>query len=180
MTVTDEVLRHEGDVLPDLRSPATPDAIDDRGGHILIVCASGGHLAQLVARRRAFEGRRTRGVTFPTADAASVLGGEDLVHAYYPTTRNLPNLLRNTWLAARLLRRERPSAIISTGAAVAFPFFVFGWLLRVPTVYIEVFDRLDTRTLTARLCRPFTSKMLVQWEEQLVLYRDAVLVGALL
>ena len=49
--------------------------------------------------------------------------------------------------------------------------------MRIPTVYIEVIDRIDTRTLTARLCRPFTSRMLVQWDEQRRLYRDATVVG---
>jgi UDP-N-acetylglucosamine:LPS N-acetylglucosamine transferase len=130
--------------------------------------------------KEAFRGRAITWVTFPTADALSVLAGEEVVPAHYPTTRNVPNLLRNAWLALRMLTRDRPAAIISTGAAVAFPFFVLGWLLRIPTVYIEVFDRLDSRTLTGRLCRPFTSRMLVQWDEQLPLYRNAVVVGALL
>jgi UDP-N-acetylglucosamine transferase subunit ALG13 len=70
--------------------------------------------------------------------------------------------------------------IVSTGAGLAVPFFVLGWLIRIPTVYIEVFDRVDSRTLTGRLCRPFTSLFLVQWEEQRVLYRDAVVAGELL
>jgi hypothetical protein len=47
-------------------------------------------------------------------------------------------------------------------------------------VYIEVFDRIDSATLTARLCRPFTTLMCVQWEEQRALYRDAVVIGQLL
>ena len=53
-------------------------------------------------------------------------------------------------------------------------------ILGIPTVYLEVFDRLDTATLTARLCRPFTDRMLVQWDEQEVLYRGAVVVGPVL
>jgi UDP-N-acetylglucosamine:LPS N-acetylglucosamine transferase len=79
-----------------------------------------------------------------------------------------------------VLRRQRPDVVLSTGAAVAFPFFVLARLLRIPTVYIEVYDRIDTPTLTGRLCRPFTSLFLVQWEEQRVLYPGAVVVGTLL
>jgi UDP-N-acetylglucosamine:LPS N-acetylglucosamine transferase len=145
-----------------------------------MVCSSGGHLAQLVSLAPWWSGRRTRWVTFPTADAQSVLAGQDVVSAHYPTTRNVPNLVRNLLLACRILLTERPRAIVSTGAGVAFPFFVFGWMLRVPTVYIEVIDRIDTPTLTGRLCRPFTSRMLVQWDEQRPLYRDAIAVGPLL
>jgi UDP-N-acetylglucosamine:LPS N-acetylglucosamine transferase len=156
------------------------DLTIERQGRVLIPCSSGGHLAQLVPMQAAFQSRGVRWVTFPTADAANLLDGQDVVHAHHPTTRNLPNLLRNTWLAVRLLVQERPAAIVSTGAGVAVPFFVLGWLMRIPTIYIEVFDRIDSPTLTGRLCRPFATRMLVQWDEQVPLYRNAVRVGPLL
>jgi hypothetical protein len=147
---------------------------------VLFVCSSGGHLAQLLTLRPWWSSRRTRWVTFDTVDAISLLDGQDTVWAHHPTTRNLPNLLRNVLLAWRVLREDRPDVIVSTGAAVAYPFFVMAKLLRIPTVYIEVFDRIDSTTLTGRLCRPFTDRMLVQWEDQAVLYRDSVVVGTLL
>lgn len=149
-------------------------------GAMLMVGSSGGHLAQLVALQPWWSHRERAWVTFQTPDAESLLDGESVTWAHYPTTRNIPNLLRNALLAARMLRRERPAAIVTTGAGVALPFFIVGRLLRIPTVYIEVYDRIESRTLTARLCRPFTSKMLVQWEEQLALYPHATVVGTLL
>lgn len=148
--------------------------------YVLLVCSSGGHLAQLVALRPYLSTRRTRWVTFPTADALDQLSGEDVVPAAHPTTRNLPNLVRNAGLALRMLLRERPDVVVSTGAGVAVPFFVLAKLLGVPTVYLEVFDRVDSATLTGRLVRPFTDRMLVQWEEQRELYRGAVVVGPVL
>lgn len=149
-------------------------------GLLLMVCSSGGHLAQLMALEPWWSGRRTRWVTFPTQDAVSLLEGRDRVDAHHPTTRNVPNLLRNALLALRLLREERPTAIVSSGAGVAVPFFVLGRLLGVPTVFLEVVDRVDTPTLTGRLCRPFATRVLVQWEEQRRLYRGAEVVGPLL
>jgi len=82
--------------------------------------------------------------------------------------------------AITAFQRERPDVVVTTGAGVALPFFVLARLMGIPTVYVEVYDRLDTRTLTARLCRPFTSRMLVQFEEQTRLYKGATLVGPLL
>lgn len=121
-------------------------------------------------------------VTFPTPDAQSFLAdGEETVHwAHHPTTRNLGNLLRNSALALRVLRRHRPCAVVTTGAGVAVPFFVLAWLARVPTVYIEVYDRIETPTLTARLCRPFTTLFLAQWPEQRCFMPTAITVGPLL
>jgi UDP-N-acetylglucosamine:LPS N-acetylglucosamine transferase len=144
------------------------------------VGSSGGHLAQLVALREWWTDLERHWVTFDTPDARSALDGEPVTWAHHPTTRNVPNLLRNTWQAVRVLRRARPDVVVSTGAGVALPYFVLGRLLGVLTVYVEVYDRVETATLTGRLCRPFTRLMLVQWPEQLGLYRDAELVGPLL
>lgn len=147
---------------------------------VLLVGSSGGHLAQLLALEPWYGDRRRCWVTFDTPDATSLLHGEDVVWAHHPTTRNLRNLVRNTLLAARIFRRRRVAAVVTTGAGVAVPFVVFAWLRRVPAVYIEVYDRIDTPTLTARLCRPFLSAMLVQWEEQRRQYPEATVVGNLL
>jgi UDP-N-acetylglucosamine:LPS N-acetylglucosamine transferase len=147
---------------------------------LLFVASSGGHLAQLLALEPWYQGRARHWVSFDTPDAVSLLRGESVTWAHHPTTRNLRNLLRNLFLAARLVRRRRAGALITTGAGVALPFVLMAWLLRIPTVYIEVYDRIDTPTLTARLCRPLLSAMLVQWEEQRRFYPEAKVIGCLL
>jgi UDP-N-acetylglucosamine:LPS N-acetylglucosamine transferase len=169
----------QSDVTLQLGSAArTP--VPSGADHIMLVGSSGGHLAQLYALRPWWTDRKRSWVTFPTPDAISLLDGEDVIYAHYPTTRNVRNLARNAVLARRLLRRLRPDVVVSTGAGVAVPFFAVAHRMGIPTVYIEVYDRIETRTLTARLCRPFTSKMLVQWDEQLELYPDSEMVGPLL
>jgi UDP-N-acetylglucosamine:LPS N-acetylglucosamine transferase len=147
---------------------------------VLLVGSSGGHLAQLVALRPWYDERERAWVTFDTLDARSQLDGERVFWAAHPTTRNIPNLVRNLFLAFRLLPRERPDVVVSTGAGVAVPFFVVARLLGIRTVYVEVYDRLDSRTLTARLCSPFTDLFCVQWEEQRALYPNATVIGQLL
>ncbi len=147
---------------------------------VLFALSSGGHLAQAITLEPWWRDFERLWVTFDTPDALSVLAGEPTVWAYRPTTRNIRNLLRNSWLAWKVMRRYRPDIVISTGAGVALPFFVLAKLKRIPTCYIEVYDRVDTRTLTGRLCRPFSDLFLVQWPEQLDLYKGSVLVGRLL
>jgi UDP-N-acetylglucosamine:LPS N-acetylglucosamine transferase len=149
-------------------------------GPVLLVSTQGGHLAHLLALRGWWEGHDRVWVCPDTPDVVDRLAGERVVPSYSPTTRNLPNLLRNAGLAIKLLRRERPSLLVSAGAGVAVPFFVAAWLLRIPTVFIEVYDRVDTPTMTGRLCGPFTTRRIVQWQSQLEFYPDAQLVGPLL
>src|ERR1022692_363281 len=121
---------------------------------VLLVSSSGGHLTQLLALRHWWGARSRAWVTSDSAHARSALRGEPVSWGHFPTTRHAGNLIRNSLLAVRLLvpRSRRPSVIISTGAGLALPFFALGWLIRIPTVYIEVFGRVDSRTLTGRLC----------------------------
>ncbi|CAN5461808.1 UDP-N-acetylglucosamine--LPS N-acetylglucosamine transferase [soil metagenome] len=148
--------------------------------NVLLVASSGGHLAQLLVLRPWWTSRSRAWVTFDLPDAVSQLNGERLYAAAHPTTRNIPNLLRNAILGLRVLHQEKPDLIVSTGAGVAVPFFVLGRALGIPTVYVEVYDRVNSATLTGRMCRPFTTLFLVQWESQLSLYRGSVLLGRLL
>ena len=148
--------------------------------NVLLVCSSGGHLAQLYNLRSWWSKHDRTWVTFDTADSRSLLGDERVVWAYHPTTRNVPNLMRNLRLATTLLRRERPDLVVSDGAGVAFPFFVVAKALGIKTVYIEVFDRIDLPTMTGRLCYPLTNLFLLQWEEQRSNYPKGHLIGSLI
>jgi UDP-N-acetylglucosamine:LPS N-acetylglucosamine transferase len=146
----------------------------------LLVASTGGHLLQLHRLRPWWAGHERLWVTFDKPDARSLLEGERVVWAYHPTTRNVVNLVRNLFLALRVVRRERPDVVVSDGAGVAFPFFVVARLLGARTVYVEVYDRVDSRTLTGRLCSPISDLFLVQWEEQRRLYPRSHLIGPLL
>lgn len=147
---------------------------------VLLVGSSGGHLAQLWSLQPWWEHWQRTWVTFATPDAVSLLEEEDAIWAHHPTTRNVVNLIRNSGLAWRVIRQTRPDVVVSTGAGVTLPFFFFARLMQIPTAYIEVYDRIDSATLTARLCRPFTSLMCVQWEQQRRHYPTAEVIGVLL
>lgn len=148
--------------------------------HVLLVSSGGGHLGQLLSLRSWWEKRNRTWVTFDTEEAQTRLAGETIIPAHHPTTRNVPNLLRNAALAGVVVPRVRPDVVLSTGAGVAVPFFAVARSLGLPTVYIEVFDRIRSATVTGRLCYPMSSLFLVQWPEQQRIYPGARLVGALI
>ncbi len=146
---------------------------------IMLVTSPGGHLTQLVRLREWWEHHERVWVCSDTLQTASMLENEDVIHGHFPTTRNLPNLLRNLVLAVTVLRREKPDVIISTGAGIAVPFLYVARLLRIRTVFLEVFDRVDSATMTGRLCHPVVDLFLLQWPEQQPFYRRGVVVGTL-
>ena len=95
---------------------------------VALVCSSGGHLFQLFLLKDWWSRYERFWVTFKKPDATSMLKGERIYWAYFPTNRNLKNLMRNTWVAWKVLRREKPDIIVSTGGRVAVPFFWLGKL----------------------------------------------------
>jgi beta-1,4-N-acetylglucosaminyltransferase len=139
----------------------------ERSSHapLLLVCSSGGHLLQLVSIAGAWNDRERVWITFDKSDARVLLKGERVIHAHGPTNRNIPNLLRNLRLALRVLRRERPAAILTTGAGVAVPFAWLGRLLGVPVLYVESVTRIEELSLSGRLIRPVAQQVFVQWPE---------------
>lgn len=157
------------------KNPDTPNAPHTKA---LLVGSSGGHLDQLARLEPWWEGMDRHWVTFKLPDAESRLVNESVTWAFYPTTRNIPNLLRNLVLARKVFSEHRPDVVVSTGAGLALPFFMLARSYGVKTVYLEVFDRITSKTMTGRLCRPLSDLFLVQWPEQQQLYRNSVLIGS--
>ena len=146
---------------------------------ICLACSSGGHLTHLYMLKPFWQEKDRFWVTFDKADAKSLLAGERMIPCYYPTNRSLKALVINTRLAWKVLREEKPDLIVSSGAAIAVPFFYIGKLLGIKTMYIEVFDRIDKPTLTGRLVYPVTDRFVVQWEEMKKVYPKAINLGSI-
>lgn len=146
---------------------------------ICLVGSSGGHLTHLYLLKQFWKSEDRFWVTFKKEDAKSILKNEKVHFCYYPTNRNITNLVKNTFLAIKILRKEKPDIIISSGAAVAVPFFYIGKIFKIKTVYIEVFDRIDSPTLTGKLVYPISDLFIVQWEEMKKVYPKAMYFGGI-
>ena len=132
---------------------------------VCLVCSSGGHLTHLYMLKP-FWGTKDRfWVTFNKEDAQSLLKDEKIYPCYYPTNRSLKALIKNSVIAWNVLLKERPDLIISSGAAVAVPFFYLGKCFGAKTIYVEVFDRINKPTITGKLVYPISDKFIVEWEE---------------
>lgn len=146
---------------------------------VCLVGSSGGHLTHLHMLKDFWKDKDRFWVTFDKEDARSILENEKVIPCYYPTNRNIKNLIKNTFLAIRILLKEKPDLIISSGAAVAVPFFYIGKILGAKLIYIEVFDRIDKPTVTGKLVYPIADKFIVQWEEQKKVYPKAINLGSI-
>lgn len=146
-----------------VEEPAVVDPFRPPAGKVLLVCSPGGHLLQMRALRPAWQDHDATWVTLPGADVGRLLADEEVVLADGPTNRSLRKLVRNLVLAWRLVRSERPDAILSTGAALAVPFFLVGRLHGCCLVYVESLTRTQSLSLSGRMVYPLAHAFFVQW-----------------
>jgi UDP-N-acetylglucosamine:LPS N-acetylglucosamine transferase len=69
----------------------------------------------------------------------------------------------NLYEAWRILLRERPSLIVSSGAGPVVPFALIGKLLRIPTLFIENCSRVTVPSLTGRIMYRLADRFFYQW-----------------
>jgi exopolysaccharide biosynthesis glucuronosyltransferase PssD len=133
-----------------------------RRKRILAVASSGGHWTELLRVRPAFAGHEVVFVTTQREACRQVPG-----HRVYVTPdANAQNKLKLLWLLAHMLvivLRERPDAVISTGAAPGYFAVRFGHYLGARTLWLESIANADEFSLSSRLVAPYADLMLTQW-----------------
>lgn len=133
---------------------------------ICLVCSHGGHLSEILQLKEAFEGHETFFVTYESVRT------RQLEHRYL--LRNIgtnPLFMASATLSIlRILLKERPRLIVSTGSEIAIPAFYLAKLLRIKTIFIESWTRVDRPTGTGKIVYPVSDVFLVQWEQMLSKY----------
>lgn len=150
------------------------------GRGLCLVCSAGGHFMQLHSLGEVWRSGPRVWVTLPAADTQSLLKEERVRWAFGPTNRNVVNFFRNLRLAFSVLRRERPAAVLSTGAGVGVPFVWAARLLGIRTIFIEDMTRVTGLSLSGKLVYYVADLFLVQWPELATRYRRAQFRGRFL
>jgi beta-1,4-N-acetylglucosaminyltransferase len=127
---------------------------------ICLVSSCGGHLAELRQLRPAYE-------VYPhfyVINDRIILPPDMAQRTYFIShaERDLGQIL-NLWEALRILRRERPDVIMSTGAGPAVPFALWGKLFGIRILFIETIARIQAPSLTGRLMYRLADRFFYQW-----------------
>jgi len=132
----------------------------------------GGHRAELE--------RATAGIAFADCFHVTFAGGREpprgdfrLYEVAHPRRSPWRTVLA-TWQTLRIMLRERPALVLSTGADVAVPAIVIGKLMGAAVIYVESAATLAP-SLTGRLAYPFADLFIVPWPEKLAAFPRAEL-----
>jgi UDP-N-acetylglucosamine--N-acetylmuramyl-(pentapeptide) pyrophosphoryl-undecaprenol N-acetylglucosamine transferase len=152
-------------------------------GPTLLVASTGGHLVELLLLRDRLRPAvdDVVWVTFDGPQARTLLAGETVVHVPYMAPRDVVALSRNCTAAWRMLRRVRPSRVVSTGSGIALAYLPLAVAMGIPTHYIESAARTSGPSLTgkllARMPRVHRYSQTPSWASDRWRYRGSVLDG---
>ncbi|TNE34530.1 MAG: UDP-N-acetylglucosamine--LPS N-acetylglucosamine transferase [Alphaproteobacteria bacterium] len=138
---------------------------------ILAISSAGGHWVQLRRMRPAWDGCDVAYVT--TKDGYRVDVMQDAAERDQPTPRFYHIVDANRWEKARLVRqllgilrillKERPDVIISTGAAAGFFALKFGRFLGARTIWVDSIANAEELSLSGRKAGSSADLWLTQW-----------------
>lgn len=158
------VLSPAGLPLPPSRTESRPESRPAaRPRKVMAVSSGGGHWVELCRLRGAFAGLDVVYVSTDPSSAASVEERHYTVRNV--TRRDRLGFAVTFWQLARILMRERPDVVVSTGAAPGLVALAAAKLLvGARTIWIDTIASPDRLSLSARLARPIADAWLTQWE----------------
>ncbi len=133
---------------------------------IALVCTHGGHLTELLRLLKAFDGHE---IFFATHYSARDEEIKAIAPVYF--CKNIgARIHRFGWAviwALWILLKEKPDVIVSTGSEIALPFFFWGKLLGIRSIFIESWCRVEKLSRTGKLAYPLVDEFWVQWPQLL-------------
>ncbi|MFV8818152.1 hypothetical protein [Haliea sp. E17] len=129
---------------------------------LLAVCSGGGHLIELLRLTPAFDDHTV--VLVSTSPEAP--DGISLARYYRVSDSNAGQLLcvlRTALQTAHIVFRERPTAVISTGAAPGLLAIAWARLLRRKLIWIDSIANPERMSLSGRIARRITPHCFTQW-----------------
>jgi len=87
------------------------------------------------------------------------------------------NIFRAFYDAFLVIKKNKPKIIVSTGAGVAVPFFILGYLMHKKLIFIESISRVKSLSLAGKIVYPFVKKLYVRNIELTYIYKKAEYYG---
>lgn len=149
--------------------------------NILFVASSGGHLEE-ISQLKKVAGLCDNALVTESGDFNTRTFGN---RQYYVPQINrkellfLPKFVGLFFRAGKIIKKEKPDVIITTGALIAYPFCVLQHKKGGKVIYIESFARVNEPSLSGKLIKKHSDLFIVQWEDMLKYFPDAVLGGGI-
>jgi UDP-N-acetylglucosamine:LPS N-acetylglucosamine transferase len=144
---------------------------------VLLACSSGGHFATMRGLKPFWSQHDRVWATDFKKDTQILEKTESVYWLPYQPPRDVIRMITNLPATFRILWKEKPDVVISTGASVAVNFAFAAWLLGIRIVYVESISRSRELSISGRLVYPIADEFYVQWPDLCQKYPKAVFKG---
>ena len=132
---------------------------------VIAVASIGGHWVQLLRIARPMEERFDMVYVSTHPKCATMVEGQKFYQTADFSRSDAWRLIPSFLKTVKIIRRERPDAIITTGAAPGLIYLLAGWLLRKKTIWIDSIANVEHLSLSGRIASKFASRTYTQWED---------------
>jgi UDP-N-acetylglucosamine:LPS N-acetylglucosamine transferase len=147
---------------------------------ICLAASAGGHLSQLLKLAESWQCYEV----FYVSTLKSVTKGLQRLGRFYSTgecNREQPLLaVRVLKNCIKIILKEKPDVVISTGAAPACLLCLVGKLFGAKIIWIDSIANVERLSLSGRIVRPFADLILTQWREVAVQYPNVIYEGTVI
>ncbi len=131
---------------------------------VCVVSSCGGHLTEVREFKAAYE----RCAHFYVLNDRAVLPDDMKKRTYFISHSERDwRILLNIYEAFVILKREKPSVILSTGAGPVVPFALIGrWFFQSHIIFVETFTRVGRPSLAGRIMYWLAHDFFYHWPSQ--------------
>lgn len=146
---------------------------------ICLIASGGGHLEQIKQLKDVIDNNDCFFVMTKTNVNTNIKNRK-----YYINDKPEGNLIKKIWIlilltiqSIKIIIRENPDVVISTGAGNTIPFCYLSKVFGKKIIYIESFARIQTPNKTGKLMYPIADLFIIQWKELQKYYPNAIYGG---
>lgn len=145
---------------------------------LCLACSAGGHLDEMLQLEPLYKNYGHFFITFSRQDSESALKNEKVYFIPRPA-RNPFTTIADFFRALKILLKEKPDAVIATGADVTVPICYAAKLLGKKVIFSESFCRPYSPSISGRLVYPIADLFIIQWKDLAKFYPKAVYGGSI-
>lgn len=135
---------------------------------VALVSSHGGHFTEILTLKDVFEEHETFFITYEGITPSRLERAYFISNKWFRNPFHFAGALIKVF---RILHKERPEVIFSTGAEIAIPiFFLSKFLFRCRLIYVECSAQVTTPSFTGKILYYITDLFLVQWKPLLKKY----------
>lgn len=144
---------------------------------VCLAVSAGGHASQLMRLEECWKGLPCFSITTSRA-MEKPLARYGPVYIVDESNRERPwKVIRALACCVRIMRKEKPGLLISTGAAVGCLAAFVAKLTGARVIWVDSIANVERLSLSGRLIRPFADLVLTQWPEVAQKYKSVEYVG---